>query len=89
VNVVLPSVMVGLMITWVSGFFMTPLLRMGVDVVHRGMPVPWSIQVIPREGSVLWFSFVEDLAFWILIGFALSLLILHISTRRPQEANLQ
>ena len=80
--VVLLSATVGFMITLISGFFMTPFLRMGVDVVHRGMPLPWSIQVIPRSANVLWVSFVEDVAFWILIALAISALVQHFSTRK-------
>jgi hypothetical protein len=81
------SVVVGFMITWVSGFFMTPFVRMGVDVVHRGMLIPWSIQVIPRESTVLWSSFIVDLAFWILIALAVSFIVLYTSTRRHKRGN--
>jgi hypothetical protein len=60
------SVALGCIITLLSGSFKTPWIPIGVDVVYKGMPLPWIIQVIPRPGAVLWDGLAVDLAFWIL-----------------------
>jgi hypothetical protein len=58
------------------------LSRMGIDVIMRGVPLPWMMQVIPMAGHVLWNGFITDLVFWVAIVFAVLTVILHFSTRK-------
>jgi len=73
----LGSVVVGVIATLISGFFLAPLSRMGVDVVLRGAPLAWMIQVIPRAGSLLWVQFIADALFWVAISFAVLAVLMH------------
>jgi hypothetical protein len=73
----LVSLMVGLAITLLSWSFRPPLSRMGVDVVMRGVPLPWMMQVIPMTGHILWSGFLADLVFWAAAIFGILMVILH------------
>ena len=60
------SALVGLTITIVSVFIQTPMTHLGIDVVYWGLPLPWSMRVIPtRIHSIDPFNFVSDVVFWI------------------------
>jgi len=65
----LSSIVIGVVITLASGLFRTPFERVGVDVVRSGLPLVWSMRVIPRPTSVIWSNFLVDIGFWVLIGF--------------------
>ena len=73
----LASVLVGVVVTLISGLFRAPVSRIGVDVVLRGAPLAWMIQVIPRAGSVLWIRFIADAVFWAAISFAVLTILTH------------
>jgi hypothetical protein len=73
----LVSVVVGLAITLLSWSLRPPLSRMGVDVVMRGVPLPWMMQVIPMTGHILWSGFLADLAFWAAVIFGVLMVMLH------------
>ena len=74
---VLASVVVGLVIAFISGIFRAPLSRMSVDVILRGAPLPWIIQVIPRAGHILWVQLAADTIFWVVISFAALTIIVY------------
>jgi len=80
VRSLLVSVAVGVVITLLSWLFRPPLSRMGVDVVTRGVPLPWMMQVIPMTGHILWSGFLADLVFWAAIIFGVLMAILHFGT---------
>lgn len=62
---VMISLVAGVSITSISGFFKDPLTRMDIDVVQRGIPLPWSFQVIPQQVShILWDALLTDIIFW-------------------------
>ncbi len=84
VVVVFLSMLVGLAITWVSELFST----YSIDVVYRGIPWPWIIQVIPRAGHILWTNFIADAVFWILITFVISTLLMYLLTKSQRRINL-
>ena len=73
----LASLVVGLTITLLSWSFRPPLSRMGVDVVMRGVPLPWMMQVIPMTGHILWSGFLADLVFWAAVIFGVLMVMLH------------
>jgi len=78
------SVTVGVAIALVSGLFRTALSRIGVDVVLRGTPLPWIIQVIPRPYHILWANLAPDVAFWVAIASLASVFVMHV-TRKPVQ----
>jgi hypothetical protein len=55
---------------------------MGVDVVMRGVPLPWMMQVIPMAGHILWSGFLADLVFWAAVIFGILMVMLHFLTGR-------
>jgi hypothetical protein len=62
------SVFVGIAITLVSGAFQTPMGQLGIDVVYRGLPLFWTMQVIPtRIQSIDWINLAVDAVFWVII----------------------
>ena len=79
---VVTSAVVGAVVTAISGFFMTPFTRMGVDVVQKGAPFPWVIRVIPMGDHILWDMFVADLAFWVFIALVVSVFAILVSARK-------
>jgi hypothetical protein len=79
------SVVVGLAITLLSWFFRPPLSRVGVDVVMRGVPLPWMMQVIPMTGHILWSGFLADLVFWATVIFGVLMAMLHFGTREVTQ----
>lgn len=79
---VLASVVFGVVMTLISGLFRTPLERMGVDVVRSGLPLVWSMRVIPRPIYVVWDSFLVDVVFWTLIGFLAVYTLTYLGRRR-------
>jgi hypothetical protein len=81
----LVSVVAGVAITLISGLFRAPLSRIGVDVVSRGSPVPWIIQVIPRAGHVLWVQLIADAVFWAAVSFAAVTIVMHYGTTRTVQ----
>lgn len=78
------SVVIGIAMTSISGLFKTPFTRIGVDVVQRGMRMPWIIQVIPRTGQIMWIRFLADFVFWtftyLASSFAATLLVIKRDT---------
>jgi len=85
VQAFLVSVVVGLAITLLSWSFRPPLSRMGVDVVMRGVPLPWMMQVIPMSGHILWSGFLADLVFWAAVIFGILMAILHFGTGKVRH----
>jgi hypothetical protein len=85
----LASVVVGVMVTLISGFIQTPMGHLGVDVVYWGVPLAWTMQVIPTQfQSIDWFNFIADLAFWVIIAAIASTSLMYLGRRvvnhRPQ-----
>ena len=78
---VIASVVVGTAITAISGLFMTPLTRIGVDVVQKGMPFPWSIRVIPIGDFIIWNMFLADVAVWVFVALAISMITIYVASR--------
>jgi len=76
------SAVVGTGVTAISGLFMTPFTRMGVDVVQKGAPFPWVIRVIPIGDRILWDMFVADLAIWVFIALVVSMIAILASARK-------
>lgn len=76
------SAIVGAVVTAISGLFMTPFTRMGVDVVQKGAPFPWVIRVIPMGDHILWDMFMADLAIWVLIALVVSMFAIHATARK-------
>ena len=76
------SLVAGASITWISGLFRDPLMRMGIDVVQRGMPLPWSFQVIPQPMShILWDALLTDIVFWTVVVFLALTGLIYLSER--------
>ena len=73
------SIAMSVAITLISGLYLTPTLH-GIDVIYRGIPVPWIMTVIPRPGRIIWLAFVEDIIFWILITI-IPLMIIFVRKR--------
>jgi hypothetical protein len=74
----LASVLVGVVITVISGFVQTPMAHLGVDVVYWGIPLSWSMRVIPtRFQSIDWLNLAADLIFWIAMTSGVSLSVLY------------
>ena len=78
---VLTSAVVGAFVTAISGLFMTPFTRIGVDVVQKGAPFPWVIRVIPMGDHILWDMFLADLRIWFFIALV-SMVAIHASARK-------
>ena len=78
----LVSAAFALAIVMISSLFNTPLFRMGIDVVRRGAPLPWIIQVILRAGQVIWSGFITDVVFWIVVIFAALTSVTHLYARK-------
>ena len=61
----LASVLAGLTIAIISVFIQTPMTHLGIDVVYWGLPLPWSMRVIPtRIQSIDPFNLASDIVFW-------------------------
>jgi hypothetical protein len=77
------SVVVGIAITLISSFFQPPMVHLGIDVVYWGLPLPWTMQVIPtRFYSLAWVNLIIDLIFWTLIAFVASTSLIFVGTRK-------
>jgi len=68
-DVAILSVVVGVTTTLISGLFLTPVARLGIDVIRWGLPLPWIMRVVPSESQVLWDNLVADFAFWTVVAF--------------------
>jgi hypothetical protein len=79
---VITSVVVGTAITAISGLFKTPLTRIGVDVVQKGMPFPWIIRVIPMGDFIIWNMFLADVVVWVLVALVISLITIYVADRK-------
>ena len=78
----LASVVVGVVITLVSGFIQTPMPHLGVDVVYWGIPLPWTMRVIPTLfQSIDWLNLVADLLFWVIIVLIVSASAIYIAKK--------
>jgi hypothetical protein len=79
----LVSVVVGVAITLISGLIQTPMAHLGVDVVYWGMPLPWTMRVIPTQfQSIDWLNLIADLAFWVIIASIVSTSLMYLATKR-------
>jgi hypothetical protein len=77
------SVAVGAAITLISGLIQTPMGHLGVDVVYWGIPLPWTMRVIPtRFQSIDWLNLIADLVFWVIIASVISTTLVYLGTRR-------
>ncbi len=80
----LASVVVGIVITLISGLIQTPMGRLGVDVVYWGISLPWTMRVIPTHfQSIDWVNFLADSAFWVVIVAIVSAGLMFLEKRRP------
>lgn len=79
---VVASAVVAAVVTAISGLFMTPFTRMGVDVVQKGAPFPWIIRVIPMGDHIIWDMFVADLAIWVFIALGVTMVAIRPSARK-------
>jgi hypothetical protein len=79
------SVVLGVVVALVSGLFLTPQPHIGIDVVMRGFPVPWRLQVIPMpEQHILWDGLVEDIGFWVVIVLVISSVATYLASVRSR-----
>ena len=79
------SVVLGVVVALVSGLFLTPQPHIGIDVVMRGFPVPWRLQVIPMpEQHILWDGLVEDIGFWVVIALVISSVATYLASVRSR-----
>ena len=78
----LASVLVGVAITLISGLIQTPMGHLGVDVIYWGLPLSWTMRVIPtRFQSIDWLNLAADCVFWIIVASILSISLLYIRTK--------
>lgn len=82
-DAVLGSMVAGLAVTVISGLFRPLFSRIDIDMVRRGLPIPWLIQVVPRSAHILWPVFIMDLAFWILVALLVSVAVLYLGRTKP------
>jgi hypothetical protein len=79
------SVVLGVVVALVSGLFLTPQPHIGIDVVLRGLPFPWRLQVIPMPmQSVLWDGLLYDIVFWVVIALAISAAATYLASKRTR-----
>lgn len=79
------SVILGVVVALASGLFLTPQPHIGIDVVLRGFPFPWRLQVIPMPmQNILWDGLVEDIVFWIIIALAISSAATYLVSKRTR-----
>jgi hypothetical protein len=79
----LASVVLGIAITLISGLIQTPMGHLGVDVIYWGIPLPWTMRVIPTHfQSTDWVNFLADSAFWVIIVSIVSAGLMYLETRR-------
>ena len=77
------SVVLGVVVALVSGLFLTPQPHIGIDVVMRGFPVSWRLQVIPMpEQHILWDGLFEDIGFWVVIALVISSVATYLASVR-------
>src|SRR5208282_426409 len=77
------SVVVGSAITLLSKFIQTPRPQLGVDVVYWGIPLSWTMWVIPtRFQSIDWFNFFADFLFWVIIILIVSTSAMRFGIRK-------
>jgi hypothetical protein len=80
--IILASVVVGIVITLISGLVQTPMAQLGVDVVYWGIPLPWTMRVIPTHfQSIDWFNFLADSVFWVAVSLVAAGLV-YLGTKR-------
>ena len=68
--VVIIAFFIGAIITYISGFFNTPINWVGAQI--WGMPIYWKIKVLVEPGyqtsvQVLWDRILIDIIFWFII----------------------
>jgi len=80
-NALAIAIAFGIIITWVSGFFRTPWW-MEIDVVRKGAPFPWIMQVLPRPSTVIWSGMIEDAVFWAMVSGLIAVMSLRIIRKR-------
>ena len=69
----LVSTVIGAAITLISGHIQTPTPQLGIDVVYWGIPLSWTMRVIPtRFQSIDWINLTLDLLIWTSILFIAS-----------------
>lgn len=82
-KMLLASVVVGVAVTLISGLVQTPMAQLGIDVVYWGLPLPWTMRVIPtRFQSVDWLNLAADAVFWVIIASILAMSLAYLGTRR-------
>ena len=78
----LASVFVGVVITLLSGLIQTPMGHLGVDVIYWGVPLSWTMRVIPtRFQSIDWLNLAADCIFWIIVASIASMSLLYIRSK--------
>ena len=76
------SVVIGTVITLISRLIQTPMSHLGIDVMYWGIPLPWTIRVIPTHfQSIVWSNLIADLVFWVIIASVISTSVMYLGTR--------
>ena len=83
------SVLVGGAVTLISGYIHTPMDHLGVDVVYWGLPLSWTMRVIPTHfQSIDWFNLMVDLVFWIILAGSMAATAIYFGTGRHAQTPL-
>jgi len=65
------SIIIGAVITSLSGLFPNPFSYRLLGVSHWGIPLPWITQIVyPNAPKILnWAEFIVDMGFWIIVFY--------------------
>jgi hypothetical protein len=75
--IALGSILLGIILTWVTGQFSTPLATIQIDVVQYGAPLPWMNRVIPTHfTNYMTSNLIVDAAFWSVVVFVIAWLVI-------------
>ena len=79
------SLLVGILITLLSGIFQTPFARILV-VAQMGAPLTWMTRVIPSSLiHVDWINFITDWAFWLIIVYVVIAVVNYLRHREVKK----
>ena len=61
--------------------------QLGIDVVYRGLPLSWTMQVIPtRIQSIDWINLAVDAVFWVIITSIIVTSAVYLKTKGKSTA---
>jgi hypothetical protein len=64
------SIILGIVVAFVTGYFPSPLVGRTVDFIRNGAPLTWTTYVIPnRPHTILWTGLTVDVIFWIAVFY--------------------